>query len=110
MGIHTLVGAYDGSETEVCACMVDSVTGKVFGPLFREGDVSSASELVDDFLAYCRAHGNVDPREMGAHTLEAQYDNWRNALCAKCETTSCGGRHLPERGCDSSCSCFPKAT
>jgi len=90
MGVRILAGTFDGEGD--FACLVDSVTETAFGPLFRAGEIQGAEDAADDFLAYCRAHGAIDPRLMGEKTLAAQVSNWRKDLCPACETTSCGCR------------------
>ena len=49
MGIHTIKGTCEGRD---CAAMVDSVTGCVFGPLFRSEDDCNRFQ----FFARQRAH------------------------------------------------------
>ena len=48
MSVHTLEGLADGHRE--AACMVDSVTGTAFGPLFASADE------IDSFLLFCRTN------------------------------------------------------
>lgn len=57
MGVRILVGEYDGGDEK--ACLVDSVTGTAFGPLFEDRDEAQ------DFCDWCDA----DPRGIDAASL-----------------------------------------
>jgi len=71
MGVRVLVGEYDGGES--AACMVDSVTGTAFGPLFRGED---AVEDIDRFVRWLSLRHGWDPRELTSAQLEDAHACW----------------------------------
>ena len=86
MGLHILAGECEG---RVSACLVDSVTGTVFGPLFR------SYEDADGFVAWSReSHhllasplvemGTTDLRQLDDGDLTRLYTRWlaQPACCA----------------------------
>jgi hypothetical protein len=82
MGIRILSGRYDGGETR--ACLVDSVTGFAFGPLFDDED------RADDFVSWLAAKdGGRDARTLTDAELLAAVEAWRKDMCPACETATC---------------------
>jgi hypothetical protein len=81
MGIRILAGKYDGTLER--ACMVDSVTGTAFGPLFDSG------ELAEDFVTRYAGLGHADLRTLTDAELKVAVDEWEADLCPACETSTC---------------------
>lgn len=89
MGVRVL---YDPREER--ACLYDSVTGVVFGPLFEDptgiredfrygnGDVvAGADDVAEAFLIHLRDDlGAEDARRLDTATLVNEYGRWRTVL------------------------------
>lgn len=75
MGVHILSGELNGSTTEA-ACLVDSVTGVAFGPVFDTHDGAQA------FLEWLPG----DARALSPGDLAQQIAEWAALpTCSDCE-------------------------
>jgi len=69
MSVEILTGTIPGSQTKR-SCMVDSVSGWVFGPLFHDEDEA------DGFIQWVIEHKGCDPRALVHSDLRAAHLEW----------------------------------
>jgi hypothetical protein len=81
MGVRILLGVYDGTgDAAQAACLVDSVTGTAFGPLFRGPD---ADLDIERFLKWYDDTRSLDLRRLTAGEIEALVRLWKTAPAEK---------------------------
>ena len=66
---------YDPNESK--ACLYDSVSDTAFGPLFDDGEGTSARDEAVDFLAWVRDSGRQDTRMMTEAKLSRAIYEWQ---------------------------------
>lgn len=80
MGVRIFIGHEQGDSGPFSeqACLFDSVTGYVFGPLFRESEdgAESAEDCAQAFLDYIAEHDGRDARQLSPAYLDDLYAAW----------------------------------
>jgi hypothetical protein len=69
MSVEILTGTMPGSQ-EQRSCLVDSVSGWVFGPLFHDEDDA------EEFIQWVIEHRGCDPRALAPSDLRAAHMEW----------------------------------